>query len=224
MHTTTSNRDPVASLRMIGLKPSIRKIERNKRGLEVLSRLPYITHKADLPISKFKLLRNALHQGQLTMLADCHERAEAISSRLNDFFSVVETQIRGLRTYVDTTVSYGDPEQSKLKVFCGPTKRQLAQNVVKNAFEDLEKTLKKQFGIIKKDIINTLTELLKDDLHTSQRLATQGTAHGFTYQAFRRVFEAVRKQTLTEVEEARGWTFMLDEHRLFLVSYFQSAI
>ena len=150
MHTTTSNRDPVASLRMIGLKPSIRKIERNKRGLEVLSRMAYITAKADMPISKFKVLRNALHQGQLTMLADCHERVEAISSRLNDFFTVVETQIRGLRTLVDTTLSYGDPGQSKLKVFCGTTKGQLARNVVKNAFEDLEKTPKNNLVLFKK--------------------------------------------------------------------------
>ena len=85
-----------------------------------------------------------LQQSQLTMLADCHERVEAISSRLNDFFTVVETQIRGLRTLIDTTLSYGDPGQSRLKVVRGTTKGQLARNVVKNAFEDLEETLKKQ--------------------------------------------------------------------------------
>ena len=145
------------------------------------------------------------------MLADYHERVEAISSRLNDFFTVVETQIRGLKTLVDTTLSFGDPRQSKLNVFCWTTKGQLARNVVKNAFEDLEETLKKQFSIIRKDIINALTELLDDALHTSQRLATQGSAHGFTHHAFRRVFEAVRQQTLMEIEEARGWIFMLDE-------------
>ena len=145
------------------------------------------------------------------MLVDFHERVEAISSRLIDFFTVVETQTRGLGTLVDSTLSYVDPGQSKLKVFCGTTKGQLARNVVKNAFEDLEKTLKKQFGIIQKDIINVLTELLKDALHSPQRLATQGTVHGFTHKAFQRVFEAVRKQTLMEIDEARGWTFTLDE-------------
>ena len=79
------------------------------------------------------------------------------------------------------------------------------------AFKDLEETLKKQFGIIREDIVNALTELLEDALHTSQRLATQGTLHGFTHHAFRRVFEAIRKQTLMQIEEARGWSFMLDE-------------
>ena len=124
MQCTTSDRDPGASLRIIGLKPSIITMERNKRGLEVLSRMAYITAKTDMPISKFKVLRNVLQQSQLTMLADCHERVEAISSRLNDFFTVVETQIRGLRTLIDTTLSYGDPGQSRLKVVRGTTKGQ----------------------------------------------------------------------------------------------------
>ena len=128
MNSIRSNHDPVASLRMIGLKPSLRKIERNKRGLEVLSRMAYITAKAVMPISKFEVLRNVLQQSQLTMLADYHERVEAISSRLNDFFTVVETQIRGLKTLVDTTPSFGDPRQSKLNVFCWTTKGQLARN------------------------------------------------------------------------------------------------
>ena len=82
---------------------------------------------------------------------------------------------------------------------------------MKNAISELEETIKKQFTVIRKDIVDALTEILRDATHTSQRLATQGTIHGFTQQAFRRVFEAVRKQTLMEMENARGWTFMLDE-------------
>ena len=105
----TTKRDTAASLQIIGLQPSNRKIERIKRGLEVLSRMAYITTKADMPISKFQVLRNALQQSQLTMLADCHERVEAISSRLNDFYAVMEIQIRGLRTLVDTNLTLSDP-------------------------------------------------------------------------------------------------------------------
>ena len=74
--------------------------------------------------------------------------------------------------------------------------------MIKTAFKDLEETLKKQFFIIRGDIVNALTELLEDALHTSQRLTTQGTVHGYTHHAFRRVFEAIRKQTLMEIEEA----------------------
>ena len=59
--------------------------------------------------------------------------------------------------------------------------------------------------------MNSLTELLRDAKHTSQRLATQGTAYGFTHQALRRVYEAVREQTLGEMRAALGWSFMLDE-------------
>ena len=207
----TSRCDIATPLRVIGIKPPQRKIEREIRGLEVLVRLAYITAKADMPISKFNILRNSIQQSQLTLLADSHERVDAICTRLNDFQQVVETQISGLKTLVDTNVPFIDLKQNKLKGFRSAMRGHLAQNVMKNAISELEETIKKQFTVMRKDIVDALTEILRDATHTSQRLATQGTIHGFTQQAFRRVFEAVRKQTLMEMENARGWTFMLDE-------------
>ena len=210
---TSTHKQEAAPRRIIGLRlnPSVRRVEREKRGLEVLARMAYITAKADMPISKFNILRNVVQQSQLTMLADSHSRVEAISIRLNDFFAAVETQISGLKTLVDTCLPKMKPKQNQLIGFHRAAKGNLGRNVMKNAINDLEEILRKQFGVIRKDIISSLTELLRDASHTSQRLATQGTTHGFTQHAFRRVFEAVRKQTLEEMQDARGWTFMLDE-------------
>ena len=210
---TSTQKQAAAPTRIIRLRlnPSVRRVEREKRGLEVLARMAYITAKADMPISKFNILRNVVQQSQLTMLADSHSRVEAISIRLNDFFAAVETQIGGLKTLVDTCLPKIKPKQNKLIGFHRAAKGILGRNVMKNAINDLEETLRKQFGVIREDIISSLTELLRDASHTSQRLATQGTTHGFTRHAFRRVFEAVRKQTLEEMQDARGWTFMLDE-------------
>ena len=70
----------------------------------------------------------------------------------------------------------------------------LARSVMHNAIRDLEKTIKKQFDMIRKDIVGAVTELLRDASHTSQRLAAQGTTYGYTYHAYKRVFDAIRKQ------------------------------
>ena len=196
------------TLLTIGLKPSIRKVEREKRGLEVLARIAYITAKADMPISKFGILRNCIQQSQLTLLADAHLRIETICSRLNDFFTVVEIQIRGLKSLVDINLTLIDP---KLKGFRRVTTGNLTRGVMHNAIRDLGKSIKRQFDIIREDIVGAVTELLRDASHTSQRLAAQGTNYGYTYHAYKRVFDAIRKQTLREMHDARGWTFMLDE-------------
>ena len=79
-----------------------------------------------------------------------------------------------------------------------------------SAINNLEETQKKQFEVFQKDI-SSLLELLWDATHTSQRLATQGMTHGFAHNTFRMVYKAVRKQTLGEMQNARGWTFMIDE-------------
>ena len=47
----------------------------------------------------------------------------------------------------------------------------------------MEYTIEKQFCAIRKDIEDSITELLRDASHTSKRLATQGISYGFTYQA-----------------------------------------
>ena len=53
--------------------------------------MAYMTAKADMPISKFNVLRNVV-QSQLTMLADSHSHVEAISICFNNFFAVVKAQ------------------------------------------------------------------------------------------------------------------------------------
>ena len=199
---------------MIGLKPSDisdREVERRKLGLEVLCRMAYIIAKADMPISKFSVLRNIVQQSQLTMLGDSHEHVRAITNRLNDFFTVVETQLRGLKALVDSNLHKKNERQPKLSMVYRSAVGNLSWSVMTNAIKDMEYTIKKQFCVIRKDIVDSITELLRDATHTSQRLATQGTPYGFTHQALRRVYEAVREQTLSEMRAALGWSFMLDE-------------
>ena len=115
--SSSSKRTTNTPLRMIGLKPSEisdRQVERRKRGLEVLCRMAYVIAKADMPISKYSILRNIVQQSQLTMLGDSHERVRAITNRLNDFFPVVETQLRGLKALADSNLHKKNERQPKL--------------------------------------------------------------------------------------------------------------
>ena len=140
---------------MIGLKPSDisdREVERRKRGLEVLCRMAYIIAKADMPISKFSILRNIVQQSQLTMLGDSHERVRAITNRLNDFFPVVETQLRGLKALVDSNLHKKNERQPKLSLVYRSAVGNLSWSVMTNAIKDMEYTIKKQFCVIRMDI------------------------------------------------------------------------
>ena len=141
MSSSTPKRFKTTPLRMIELKSSDiseREIERRKRGLEVLCRMAYVIAKADMPISKFSILRNIVQQSQLTMLGDSHERVRAISNRLNDFFAVVETQLHGLQVLVDSNLPKKDGRQRKLDVMYGKAVRNLSWSVMTNAIKDLE--------------------------------------------------------------------------------------
>ena len=94
--------------------------------------MAYVIAKADMPISKFSILRNIVQQSQLTMLGDSHERVRAISNRLNDFFTVVETQLRGLKVLVDSKLL------RKLDMIYGKAVGNLSWSVMTNAIKDLE--------------------------------------------------------------------------------------
>ena len=100
--------------------------------------MAYVIAKADMPISKFSILRNIVQQSQLTMLGDSHERVRAISNRLNDFFAVVETQLHGLQVLVDSNLPKKDGRQRKLDVMYGKAVRNLSWSVMTNAIKDLE--------------------------------------------------------------------------------------
>ena len=81
MSSSIPKRFTTTPLSLIKLKSSDiseRQAERRKRGLEVLCRMAYVIAKADMPISKFGVLRNIVQQSQLTVLGDSHEHVRAI--------------------------------------------------------------------------------------------------------------------------------------------------
>ena len=159
--SSSSKRTSNTPLRMIGLKPSDisdREVERRKLGLEVLCRMAYIIAKADMPISKYSTLSNIVQQSQLTMLGDSHERVRAITNRLNDFFTVVETQLRGLKALVDSNLHKKNQRQPRLSLMYPSAVGNLSWSVMTNAIKDMEYTIKKQFYVIQKDIVDSLTE------------------------------------------------------------------
>ena len=209
------------SRRQIHLEQTKVDSELEDRGAEVLCRMAYIIAQQDMPIRKYKAIRNLMQQTPLALLSQKSILLKPIETQIKNMLTQFDSQIAALHTATSAIIKEAKSQKrTPLTVEESTT----AQTVIPALIGKIQKQTKNMIKKLQGAYISVIEQLLRESHAVPQRYGSQ--TH-FTKEVLRHVFETVREVTLKEVRESVEYSLVGDEatitnkkYLLITVKYF----